>query len=382
MESNSENKRKNLIKQIEEMRKSHVLTYVLSDREPFNLSIAEDAVRVLYQHIRDKSKTDKKSNKLDLFIYSRGGDTTVPWRLISMFREHYEEIGVLVPYKAYSAATMISMGADEILMGKKAELGPIDPTLSSTQRDISVEDVNSYISFIKDRVGIKNEEALAKMIDLLVNDVTPIVLGRVARTHEHIRYVAKKLLSVQKNKLNDQKISIIIETLCEKIYSHGHAIGRHEAKELGLPIKNAEEIKAGENTLEKLIWSLYLEYDKLMRLSDPIDLKSIVELNDDEEIKDLTLGAIESINKSSRVTSDWHIKRIRELPPNISIKSLNISFPEGFEKSENKSFIQGIVQKAVQGAMIEFKKNIESKCSIKNVNFIMKNKKWNEVNNW
>jgi len=37
--------------------------------------------------------------------------------------------------------------------------------------------------------------------------------------------------------MDEEKISTIIETLTEKIYSHGHAIGRREARDIGLPVK-------------------------------------------------------------------------------------------------------------------------------------------------
>ena len=38
---------------------------------------------------------------------------------------------VLIPYRAKSAATLIALGADRILMSDSSELGPIDPLLGS-----------------------------------------------------------------------------------------------------------------------------------------------------------------------------------------------------------------------------------------------------------
>lgn len=48
-----------------------------------------------------------------------------------MFREYSKQgsFSVLTPYRAHSAATVISLGADEIIMTEKSELGPIDITL-------------------------------------------------------------------------------------------------------------------------------------------------------------------------------------------------------------------------------------------------------------
>ena len=66
-----------------------------------------------------------------------------PWRIISLFREFAQEVNVLVPYGAYSAATLICLGADEILMGRKGELGPIDPIISNRRLLIDVKDITS-----------------------------------------------------------------------------------------------------------------------------------------------------------------------------------------------------------------------------------------------
>ena len=117
-----------IIGDLEKERGSKVIVYFTGDRQPFGSRIAEDAVRVLYEHLVNLD-FDEGKKVIDLFLYSRGGDVSVPWRIASMVREFCEEFNVLVPYKAQSAATLLSLGADNIIMGKKAELGPIDPTL-------------------------------------------------------------------------------------------------------------------------------------------------------------------------------------------------------------------------------------------------------------
>lgn len=90
-----------------------------SDREGLSASILGDVVSILHEHIL---ATDyHQRGKLDLFIYSRGGDSDVPWSIVSMFREYCKKgsFSVLIPYRAHSAATVISLGADEIVMTKK-----------------------------------------------------------------------------------------------------------------------------------------------------------------------------------------------------------------------------------------------------------------------
>jgi ClpP class serine protease len=93
----------------------------------------EDAVRHLYD-LANQIWTRRSSRKLDLFIYSRGGHSDVPWALMSMLRQvigEKVELDALIPYRCHSAATITVLGADNLVMGKKAELGPIDTTMTT-----------------------------------------------------------------------------------------------------------------------------------------------------------------------------------------------------------------------------------------------------------
>lgn len=210
----SENKHigKELIEKIEQKRQSKVIVYFTGDRHPFGARIAEDAVRPLYDHLLNL-EFNGDNKRLDLFLYSRGGDVSVPWRIVSMVREFCDEFNVLIPYRAQSAATLLSMGADSIVMGKKAELGPIDPTLVKAAigetavppQEIAVEDVNSFLSFVRERANINDQDAVANILTSLVEQIGPLTLGSVNRQHHHIRLVARKLLTSRQDKLDEEK---------------------------------------------------------------------------------------------------------------------------------------------------------------------------------
>jgi ClpP class serine protease len=120
--------RLSLITEIEQLRNSTILCYLTGIRQNLVAQIADDAVREMFDHLLLLPARPVK--QLDVFLCSNGGSGTVPWRLISLFREFAEKVAVLVPYKAYSAATMLALGADEIVMGPFAEMGPIDPTVA------------------------------------------------------------------------------------------------------------------------------------------------------------------------------------------------------------------------------------------------------------
>ncbi|MBU2262998.1 MAG: hypothetical protein KKF02_13950 [Proteobacteria bacterium] len=102
-------KRIELIRKIQKPRGSKVIVYFTGDRQPFASQIAEDAVLPLYKHLLALKAVEPKMDKIDLFLYTRGGDVGVPWRIVTMLREFYSEISVLIPYKAYSAGTMVRL---------------------------------------------------------------------------------------------------------------------------------------------------------------------------------------------------------------------------------------------------------------------------------
>lgn len=344
-------RRLELIEGIEQLNGSHLLAYITGDRPGAAARIAEDAVRPMYEHLFAFANATSKKQRIDLLIYSRGGDVSVPWRVISMLREFCQELVVLVPYKAHSAATMIALGADKIVMGKKAELSPIDPTLvkatvgesAAPPQEISVEDVSSYISFVRERANLNDQAALATVVSLLANQLTPLTLGSVNRQYSHIRLVAKKLLASRQQKIEEERMTTIIEALTEKMYSHGHAIGRREASDLGLPV----EIPSAE--LEPLLWELYTEYEKMLRLTEPLDFEQLLQDQEEQILADLRLACIESAHRLDVFEHNLHIRRRRQIPNNPQINiNLNLALPAGVNLQALPQNIQQLLQQLIQ----------------------------------
>jgi hypothetical protein len=152
-----------LIDQIQRARNSHVITYVTSTRQGLEVQMAMDSIRIIYEHLR--LAEPKQWGNIDLFLYSYGGDGTVPWRLGTLIREKAQKFSVLIPFYAYSAATLTALGADSVVMHPMGILGPTDPTVSNhfnptdpknpdKKLGISVEDVSAYIALIKDDADI------------------------------------------------------------------------------------------------------------------------------------------------------------------------------------------------------------------------------------
>ena len=350
------NERLELIQSIQKKRKSKVITYIVGDRANLAFQIGSDTPRLFYDHLDDLGD---KIPRLDLFLYSIGGDTSVPWRIISLFREFAEEVNVLVPYRAYSAATLLCLGADNVFMGRKGELGPIDPTVNSDfnpvdpiiknrKLAINVEDVTSYIELIKEKFGIKEEEEIGKTFLQLTNAVNPIALGYINRHYSFIRMVATKLLKSHKNPFEDDKIQEIIEELIERIYFHGHGIARKEAKDLGLNICNPDK------DLEDLMWKLYLEYEEDLHLTKPLLVEDVLDDNHTDEhiLRTEAGGYIESENFHHIFQTDVKLKAKRAVPQSVTV-NVNFQLPQQADPAQLNQEQLGGLQRQIQQLVLE-----------------------------
>lgn len=376
----SRQRRQELIRKIEAARKSRVLTYMCSDRPGLSTHLGEDAVRPMYDVVRRLGVVDR----LDLFLYSRGGSVEVPWRIVSMLREHCKRLGALIPFRAHSAATLIAMGCDEIVMGPKAELGPIDPVLprratqdgtASTEEDILVEDVMSYVAFLKDQAGLAGEGLLADQMRILSERLSPWTLGKIYRLHSHIRQVAAKMLTAHANPLDQQAISRIVDTLAERGYSHSYAITRNEAKALGLPLQ------AAEPGVEAAMWGLLEEYERMLEMRRPIDADAMLGKGLDEAETTQMAAVIEATEMTWAYRGVLRVRRIRQTPQQLNINmKLGVTLPHGLPQDRIRQEIVDQLVNQVRKDVPEFaRQQIRDQSAVVRVDARFQGSEWQDV---
>jgi hypothetical protein len=305
-----------LIKRIQQARKSYVISYITSTRQNLDVPMALDVVRYVYDHLEAIRKAHQGAGKpaIDLFIHSNGGDGTMPWRLVTLIREFTDKFGVLVPHRAFSAATLTALGADEVVMHPMGMLGPTDATVANAfnppdplnpQRKlgISVEDVTAYIQLIRDDAGIQHEDELVQALNLLATNVHPLALGNVKRSMSQSRMMARKLLELHMDSTNRHKIDEIVDNLTSKLFFHGHPINRREARDQ-IQLSTVANSSGG---LETAIWDLYLQYEAEMKLIDAFDPP--IEFGQHHDIQAMQAGASLSTptgsNKFAYVESEF-----------------------------------------------------------------------------
>jgi len=263
------NTRTRLLQEIEEHRHSKVVLYATGDRSGLETRIGQDVIDLFVDHLDEIGPVPK----ISLVLYTSGGSTSAAWNLVNLIRMFCDDFEVIAPSKCMSAGTLISLGADRIIMTKQATLGPIDPTLQhplgpqvpgmspDARADVSVEAVNGYLDAVRASNGGGGHEERA-LLDLS-DKVHPLVLGQIFRSRQQIRDLAHRLLE---GRVSEGKISQIVEFLCSASGSHDYTINRREASALGLTIDKCSEILYP--TLRAVMGSL----SEQMRLREPLQM--------------------------------------------------------------------------------------------------------------
>lgn len=263
--------RKELLLEIEEMRKSKVICYIGGDRHNISTRIAPDILPVFFRHL-NKIPPDKK---IDLFLFTKGGDVHTALRLVQLIYEFTNRFSVIVPHKAYSSGTLICLGASEIVMTKMAELSPIDPNITSSFNPsdpgnmnakiaINVEDVYAYFNVAREVLNLKSDESIVKIFNQLTDKVHPLAIGSIQRTYMLIRSIARKLLLMHIDSSMEERVNGIINYLTEDLFSHSYMIARKEALGgIGLPVVFPD------SELERKIGKLYELYKRDLLLEKP-----------------------------------------------------------------------------------------------------------------
>jgi len=231
-----------------------------------NSSIDVGTVTQLRRLIEDQIVDPAELVEIDLWLESPGGDAHAAYKLALILRAHCRWLRVVVPDYAKSAATLLSLAADEIFMGPAAELGPLDAQIPNEQGGIistisaldiarSLEDLTTTAmnmalsggSWALQTTRLSRSESLTAMLDFSAKFMEPIIrqldpamihwsstLLRVA-----VEY-GDRLLEMRAESTRAQYPvgPSIAKSLVEDYPTHGFVIGCDEARRLHLPIRD------------------------------------------------------------------------------------------------------------------------------------------------
>jgi Serine dehydrogenase proteinase len=318
--------RQQALKNLEEKRGSRIICYITGDRQPqLETKIGMDVFPFFY----DVCSRLGKARKVDLFLYSTGGATMAAWGLVNLLREFFDKFSVLIPFKAYSSATLLSLGADEIVMGRAGQLSPVDPTITSPFNPtisvgdnappqflpVSVEDVLGFLDLVRKEAKVESETNLTEIVKILASDVRPLALGSVYRAKEQIKMLARKLLQFHmQGETELAKIEGIVTALTRELYSHDYLITRKEAKSLlGLKIAPCSD------DLESAMMVLFQQYAEDLELRTAYSPEGALG-NQGTKVITLDRAFIESTDKSFVFRTKREIKKTQVRKEGIPIE--------------------------------------------------------------
>lgn len=192
-----------------------------------------------------------------LMITSPGGDPNAAEKLLMMCRERFsKEFFVIVPCSAKSSATMICLGADKILMGYAAELGPIDPqiTIDPEKPPLPARSFIDGLDMIRER--IKGGEIPITYLPMLAQ-IPPQLIAICESAIEDSKNTAEKWLKKYMLKDDPKQAELVAHWLSNGVNykSHGKVIDFSEAKDV-LKL-NVERIDP-KSELWDCIWELFI----------------------------------------------------------------------------------------------------------------------------
>lgn len=200
---------------------------------------------------------------LDLFLLSPGGLPDPAFKIARLCQEATDgrgKFGVLIPYYAKSAATMLALGADELVMGPPSELGPIDPQirLPSEGRQVPLHALRDALAYIEGRVS--ENPGLAALYWPLVQRLDLMSLGDYDREIQSCEQYATTLLDSRMFRCRPEQAKKVARLVTREYKRHNYVIDRREAKD-------ALELKVVEPSSEvwKAMWQLHNLYDRLLR---------------------------------------------------------------------------------------------------------------------
>ena len=138
-------------KEIEEKRGRPLLVYSTQfvDPPPNNRYISIDLSDV--DGFTDLvSSVSNEHDSVDILLHSPGGSPDATERIVNLIRNRFNNVEFLIPHSAYSAATMMALSGNKIILHPSATLGPIDPQINGTPARAIIRGFENVRDLIQD----------------------------------------------------------------------------------------------------------------------------------------------------------------------------------------------------------------------------------------
>jgi len=250
-----------VISKIESLTKRSVVGYFTFFGHPAGVITDDDSG--LLENILRSVDLAQYDGRLDLILHSPGGSPIGAEKIILTCRSYSKEFRVIVPRSAMSAATLVSMGSDAIVMGETSEIGPIDPQMVIEMPNNppvmrpAAAFVEAYTTLINQTQEAIRQGAPPHPYIELLRKMDPVFIQVCLQARNLSQKLAGEYLSrYQLKGRPTTDIEMIVKKFIEEGEqgAHGRPIRAEKAKEYGLNI----EIPEKDGDLWKTIWELQM----------------------------------------------------------------------------------------------------------------------------
>ena len=198
------------------------------------------------------------SRPLHVLLASPGGDGETAIRLVRGMQSRCSRLTFVVPDMAKSAATLMCLGAHEILMGPTGDLGPVDPQFQIGGRSLaSAKEIVAAVDEAEDR--IKKAPDTFPLFASLLADVNMLLVEQARSALDRTGALVKEALACcggRSQEEVDKLAGALHAPLIDEPTSHSAVLNSIDAARLGLPAVAADP----DSLTWKLLWSLWTRY--------------------------------------------------------------------------------------------------------------------------
>jgi ClpP class serine protease len=199
---------------------------------------------------------------LTLILHTPGGITNAAETFVDYIRKKFPYVEVIVPTYAMSAGTMISLGADCIVMGKQSQLGPIDPQMPIGGTYVSASSIVDLFEKAKaDIVGPGGNLQAAHVWAPILQSMGPAVLQEATYAIQYgedmvARWLEKYMMAPKGKQAKAEGARIAKHFNATSTHkSHGRRIDRDEVRTQGL---NVEDLEATQELQDAVLTAYHL----------------------------------------------------------------------------------------------------------------------------
>lgn len=210
------------------------------------------------------SKITTPNIRLHMLLDSPGGNIFSAYKMINMIRDRVSELVVIVPDYAKSAATLMALGGDTIVMSARSELGPLDmpmehpitegirlSALDGVRPIEALANIAFDIAFksglvIRTKTGLSRKDSIEIALNFgneyvrpIVSKLDPLVINMCERCLTIAERYGTEFLSkymFKNDKSKQAQAEAMVHELVWGYPEHGYAISKDEAKRLGLNV--------------------------------------------------------------------------------------------------------------------------------------------------